>query len=108
MTGAHDSARTPLLIKPGADRTGHPLKGDVLSVRCPPLLARGQTQTCHDMSRPVRRKRPSNAMVHSQSQRPGRGQKARVALVDQVRLAGARKQLEEALGSLASFEVLTG
>jgi hypothetical protein len=37
----------------------------------------------------------------------GRGQKARVALVDQARLAGARKQLEEALGSLASFEVLT-
>jgi hypothetical protein len=38
----------------------------------------------------------------------GRGQKARVALVDQTRLAEARKQLEEALGSLASFEVLTG
>jgi putative DNA primase/helicase len=38
----------------------------------------------------------------------GRGQKARVALVDQARLAEARKQLEEALGSLASFEVLTG
>ncbi len=38
----------------------------------------------------------------------GRGQKARVALVDQARLAGARKQLEEALGPLASFEVLTG
>jgi hypothetical protein len=37
----------------------------------------------------------------------GRGQKARVALVDQARLAGARKQLEAALGSLASFEVLT-
>jgi hypothetical protein len=38
----------------------------------------------------------------------GRGQKARVALVDQARLAETRKQLEEALGSLASFEVLTG
>jgi hypothetical protein len=38
----------------------------------------------------------------------GRGQKARVALVDQGRLAEARKQLEEALGSLASFEVITG
>jgi hypothetical protein len=38
----------------------------------------------------------------------GRGQKARVALVDQARLAEARKQLEDALGSLASFEVLTG
>jgi len=38
----------------------------------------------------------------------GRGQKARVALVDQARLAGAREQLEEALGSLASFEVITG
>jgi hypothetical protein len=38
----------------------------------------------------------------------GRGQKARVALVDQARLADALKQLEEALGSLASFEVLTG
>jgi len=38
----------------------------------------------------------------------GRGQKARVALVDQARLAEARKQLEEALGPLASFEVLTG
>jgi hypothetical protein len=50
MTGAHDSARTPLLIKPGADRTGHPLKGDVLSVRRPPLLARGQR---HEMSRHV-------------------------------------------------------
>jgi hypothetical protein len=37
-----------------------------------------------------------------------RGQKARVALVDQARLAEARKQLGEALGSLASFEVLTG
>jgi hypothetical protein len=31
-----------------------------------------------------------------------------VALVDQARLAEARKRLEEALGSLASFEVLTG
>jgi hypothetical protein len=31
-----------------------------------------------------------------------------LALVDQARLAEARKQLEEALGSLASFEVLTG
>jgi hypothetical protein len=38
----------------------------------------------------------------------GRGQKARVALVDQARLGEARKQLEEALGPLASFEVLTG
>jgi putative DNA primase/helicase len=38
----------------------------------------------------------------------GRGQKARVALVDQARLAETRKQLEEALGSLASFEVITG
>jgi hypothetical protein len=38
----------------------------------------------------------------------GRGQKSRVALVDQARLAEARKQLEEALGPLASFEVLTG
>ena len=38
----------------------------------------------------------------------GRGQKARVALVDQARLAEARKQLEEALGPLASFEVVTG
>jgi putative DNA primase/helicase len=38
----------------------------------------------------------------------GRGQKARVALVDHARLAEARKQLEEALGSLASFEVVTG
>jgi hypothetical protein len=38
----------------------------------------------------------------------GRGQKARVALVDQTRLAGAREQIEAALGSLASFEVLTG
>lgn len=38
----------------------------------------------------------------------GRGQKARVALVAQTRLAEARKQLEDALGSLASFEVLTG
>jgi hypothetical protein len=38
----------------------------------------------------------------------GRGQKARLALVDQARLAEARKQLEEALGPLASFEVLTG
>jgi len=38
----------------------------------------------------------------------GRGQKARVALVDQARLAEARKQLEEALGPLARFEVLTG
>ena len=38
----------------------------------------------------------------------GRGQKARVALVDQARLAGAREQIEAALGSLASFEVLTG
>jgi hypothetical protein len=38
----------------------------------------------------------------------GPGQKARVALVDQARLAGARKQLEEALGPLASFEVITG
>jgi hypothetical protein len=37
----------------------------------------------------------------------GRGQKARVALVDQATLAEARKQLEEALGSLASFEVLS-
>ena len=37
----------------------------------------------------------------------GFGQRARVALVDQARLAGAREQLEEALGSLASFEVLT-
>jgi hypothetical protein len=36
----------------------------------------------------------------------GRGQKARVALVDQARLAEARKQLEEALGPLVSFEVL--
>jgi hypothetical protein len=31
-----------------------------------------------------------------------------VALVDQARLAEARKQLEEALGPLARFEVLTG
>jgi hypothetical protein len=31
-----------------------------------------------------------------------------VALVDQARLAEARKQLEEALGPLASFEVITG
>jgi hypothetical protein len=38
----------------------------------------------------------------------GRGQKARVALVDQARLAEARERLEEALGSLASFEVVTG
>jgi hypothetical protein len=38
----------------------------------------------------------------------GFGQRARVALVDQARLAEARKQLEEALGPLASFEVLTG
>jgi putative DNA primase/helicase len=38
----------------------------------------------------------------------GRGQKARVALVDQARLAEARKQLEKALGPLASFEVVTG
>jgi putative DNA primase/helicase len=38
----------------------------------------------------------------------GCGQRSRVALVDQARLAEARKQLEEALGPLASFEVLTG
>ena len=38
----------------------------------------------------------------------GRGQKARLALVDQARLAEARRQLEEALGPLASFELLTG
>jgi hypothetical protein len=38
----------------------------------------------------------------------GPGQKARVALVDQAGLADARKQLEEALGPLASFEVITG
>ena len=38
----------------------------------------------------------------------GRGQKARVALVDQARLADARKQLEEALGQLALFEIVTG
>ena len=31
-----------------------------------------------------------------------------MALVDQARLADARKQLEEALGLLASFEVVTG
>jgi hypothetical protein len=31
-----------------------------------------------------------------------------VALVDQARLAGARQQLEAALGPLASFEVVTG
>jgi hypothetical protein len=31
-----------------------------------------------------------------------------VALVDQARLAEARKQLEEALGPLALFEVITG
>jgi hypothetical protein len=37
----------------------------------------------------------------------GRGQKARVALVDQTRLAEARERIEAALGSLASFEVLT-
>ena len=30
-----------------------------------------------------------------------------MALVDQARLAEARKQLEEALGPLASFEVIT-
>ena len=38
----------------------------------------------------------------------GFGQRARVALVDQARLAEARKRLEAALGPLASFEVLTG
>ena len=38
----------------------------------------------------------------------GCGRKARVALVDQARLAGARQQLEAALGPLASFEVVTG
>jgi hypothetical protein len=38
----------------------------------------------------------------------GGGAKARVALVEQARLAEARKQLEEALGPLTSFEVLTG
>ncbi len=38
----------------------------------------------------------------------GRGQKARVALVNQARLPEARKQLEGALGPLTSFEVLTG
>jgi len=38
----------------------------------------------------------------------GRGQKARVALVDQASLAAARKQLEEALGQLASFEIVAG
>jgi hypothetical protein len=31
-----------------------------------------------------------------------------VALVDQARLAGAREQLEAALGQLALFEVVTG
>jgi hypothetical protein len=31
-----------------------------------------------------------------------------VALVEPARLAGAREQLEAALGSLALFEVLTG
>jgi hypothetical protein len=36
----------------------------------------------------------------------GRGQKARVAVVDHARLAEARKQLEDALGSLAFFEVV--
>jgi hypothetical protein len=38
----------------------------------------------------------------------GFGQRARVALVDQARLAEARKRLEAALGPLASFEVVTG
>jgi hypothetical protein len=31
-----------------------------------------------------------------------------VALVNQARLAGTREQIEAALGSLASFEVVTG
>jgi putative DNA primase/helicase len=38
----------------------------------------------------------------------GGGAKARMALVDQARLADARKQLEEALGQLALFEIVTG
>jgi hypothetical protein len=48
--------------------------------------------------------------VHSllRFQPKGRRQRPRVALVDQARLAGAREQLEAALGQLALFEVVTG
>ena len=38
----------------------------------------------------------------------GCGQRSRVALVDQSRLAEAREQVEAALGPLALFEVITG
>src|SRR6516164_4255472 len=37
----------------------------------------------------------------------GRRQKAHVALADQARLADARKQLKEALGQFALFEIVT-
>ena len=43
---------------------------------------------------------------HFRFQPNGRGRKASVALVDQARLAVARKQLEEALGQLALFEIV--
>jgi hypothetical protein len=38
----------------------------------------------------------------------GRGQKSRLALADPSNLAGARAQIEAALGELASFEVIAG
>ncbi|MGX9426275.1 MULTISPECIES: ATP-dependent DNA helicase [Bradyrhizobium] len=38
----------------------------------------------------------------------GRGQKSRVALIEAASLAGARAQIEAALGELASFEVIAG
>jgi hypothetical protein len=50
MTGAHGSARTPNFDQARSGQDGHPLKGDVLSVHCPPLLAGGHVT---DMSRHV-------------------------------------------------------
>jgi hypothetical protein len=50
MIEARGAARPPYFNQARCGQDGHPLKGDVLSVRCPPLLARGQR---HEMSRHV-------------------------------------------------------
>jgi hypothetical protein len=67
VTEAYGWGGRPILIKPGGGQDGHPLKGDVLSVRCPPSGRRTCQGARHDMSSPVRIILAGAAHAHARS-----------------------------------------
>jgi hypothetical protein len=56
----------------------------------------------------IRRCHGTPAVIRYKPKARGGGAKSRIALVDPAMLAGAREQIEAALGPLALFEVVTG